>query len=57
MQFYTNVGTVVILFTEFADCVCLILQKVASTWTSQSIRLSLQLTSSLAPKNLLCYVL
>lgn len=53
MQFSTNVGTVVILFIELAVCVCLILLNLASTWISEGARLSLQITSPLAPKSLL----
>lgn len=53
MPFSTNVGIVVILFTELAICVHLILKNVASTWTFQGTRMSLQLTSLLGPRNLL----
>lgn len=53
MQFATNVGIVVILFNDLAVCVLLILRNIASTWTFQGTRLNLQLTSRLAPRNLL----
>lgn len=45
LQFSINVGNVVI-FTEFAFCVCLTIWNATSTWTSQGTRLSLQLTFS-----------